>query len=692
MTRHLSISVLIVTLVLIIAQVGYACNIAPIAALSADPQYVVAGNSVELDGSGSYDSDGTITKCEWDWTNNGSYDYTETPDDKKATHTYNTVGTYTAKIRVTDNGSLTDTDTVTVYVKPSTYYVKTDGDDSNNGQSWAQAFATIQKGIDSVDGEGVVTVLVAEGTYEETVDFKGKDDIVLSNYDPNDVGWDVVEATIIDANSWGPAVTFSGLEDSSTKLTGFTITGGHITGVEERHAHWAFDANAADVYWNYNGTLQGDASITTTQNEYIIGSGALSLDGTGDYVSTPSVLDPADGPFSAFAWVKSDEIGATVRAILSQNYGTGTSRLWLHTNINGYLNAQLRVAGGSGLNSTYSGHTDGQWHHVGVVYDGKRRHLYADGVVILSDSSDLSGSLESCDGGLHIGANQPDPPTAFWNGKIDDVRVYTRALSVLDVKELYNSNDVYLGGGGIRGNGATAEISECLIKDNYTNNHGGGIFNADGLITRCKVMGNTAQYGGGLSDCMGIIRNSFIVKNTASQYGGGLNGCGSILSCTIADNTAFDAGGLEDCFVDIINCIVWGNDPNQFYNCVDPNYSCIQDWEGGGYDNITLNPKFVDPANDNYHLNVYSPCIDENMPTSGYTWQTDIDGDDRVVNSKIDIGADEVYDSDGDGVPDYVELQLGLDPTYADDGEWDFDRDGLSNSAEIQAGTDLNDV
>jgi len=75
------------------------------------------GSSVTLDGSGSYDPDGSITKYEWDWTNNGSYDYYETssyhPDgafDGKTTHTYSNSGTYTAKLRVTDNKNATDTD------------------------------------------------------------------------------------------------------------------------------------------------------------------------------------------------------------------------------------------------------------------------------------------------------------------------------------------------------------------------------------------------------------------------------------------------------------------------------------------------------------------------------------------------------------------------------------------------------
>jgi hypothetical protein len=95
----------------------------PIAILTAHPDTVFLGNSVVLNGGASYDWDGNIIKCEWDWTNNGSYDYYETYGDKKATHTYGSTGTKTAKLRVTDNDYYTDTDICTVTVEPLCEYL-----------------------------------------------------------------------------------------------------------------------------------------------------------------------------------------------------------------------------------------------------------------------------------------------------------------------------------------------------------------------------------------------------------------------------------------------------------------------------------------------------------------------------------------------------------------------------------------
>ncbi|MHC4574429.1 MAG: choice-of-anchor Q domain-containing protein [Planctomycetota bacterium] len=103
------------------------------------------------------------------------------------------------------------------------YYVDAiDGNDLNDGLSPETAFATIQKGIDTaVDYD---TVIVAEGTYCENIEFKGKN-IILSSTNPMDD--DVVGGTVIDGSEANSVVTFSGTENSSCVLRGFTITDGY---------------------------------------------------------------------------------------------------------------------------------------------------------------------------------------------------------------------------------------------------------------------------------------------------------------------------------------------------------------------------------------------------------------------------------------------------------------------------------
>ncbi len=69
--------------------------------------------------------------------------------------------------------------------------------------------------------------------------------------------------------------------------------------------------------------------------------------------------------------------------------------------------------------------TDGNWHRIGLVWDGSYRTLYVDDVAVAEDEqTNLVGS----ENGLYIGAGTAMEPGSFWSGLIDDVRIYNRAV------------------------------------------------------------------------------------------------------------------------------------------------------------------------------------------------------------------------------------------------------------------------
>ncbi len=72
---------------------------------------------VNFNGSGS-DADGTLVKYEWDFENNGTFDYVSDVTGV-TTHTFDTAGSYTAILRVTDNSGLTSTDSVDIAAEPA---------------------------------------------------------------------------------------------------------------------------------------------------------------------------------------------------------------------------------------------------------------------------------------------------------------------------------------------------------------------------------------------------------------------------------------------------------------------------------------------------------------------------------------------------------------------------------------------
>lgn len=82
-------------------------NESPTASLTADSTSGNAPLQVELDASGSSDTDGTIELYEWDFDGDGLFD--GYGDQDTVNHTYNAAGTYMALVRVTDDGGSQDT-------------------------------------------------------------------------------------------------------------------------------------------------------------------------------------------------------------------------------------------------------------------------------------------------------------------------------------------------------------------------------------------------------------------------------------------------------------------------------------------------------------------------------------------------------------------------------------------------------
>jgi hypothetical protein len=69
--------------------------------------------------------------------------------------------------------------------------------------------------------------------------------------------------------------------------------------------------------------------------------------------------------------------------------------------------------------------TDGQWHRIGLVWDGSHRRLCVDGVVVAEDMQD---DLESSAGGLFVGVGKNYTAGSFFSGLIDDIRIYNRVV------------------------------------------------------------------------------------------------------------------------------------------------------------------------------------------------------------------------------------------------------------------------
>jgi len=202
-------------------------------------------------------------------------------------------------------------------------------------------------------------------------------------------------------------------------------------------AYWKLDEAEGDIAFNSisdnHGLLSGSPAWQPETGKV---DGALEFDGIDDYIETDFVLNPADGPFSVFAWIKST---VPKKMIISQSDGDGAGDTWLYIDEDGNLMIGLRPpAVGRFVPQPLVSEfiiTDGQWHHIGFVWDGSYRSLCVDGIEVAKDAA-AQNPLKSTNGGLYLGAGKNLGAGTLFSGLIDDVRIYNQALTAEQIAAL----------------------------------------------------------------------------------------------------------------------------------------------------------------------------------------------------------------------------------------------------------------
>jgi len=171
---------------------------------------------------------------------------------------------------------------------------------------------------------------------------------------------------------------------------------------------------------NIKAQLYGDPVWRPTDGMV---NGALMLDGIDDFVGTWDIPGLSDGDFSVFLWIKGGNPG---QVVVSEYQGVN----WLMADeTQGYLKTDLTCTMGRSAGQSLVSEvtiTDGQWHRIGLTWDGTNRVLYVDDVVAASDTQ---ASLERSGMGLNIGCGPDETSGTFFSGLIDDVRIYNRAIT-----------------------------------------------------------------------------------------------------------------------------------------------------------------------------------------------------------------------------------------------------------------------
>jgi hypothetical protein len=211
-------------------------------------------------------------------------------------------------------------------------------------------------------------------------------------------------------------------------------------------AHWKFDEGSGSTALdssgnNHTGTISGAVYAPGRLN------GALSFNGAGNYVFaseaqaggvTGSGLDMGTRDWTVAAWIKTTTSGMLVTK-MGFIGGANPDGWGMSISGNGTLGGVIHKANVGNVN-IFAGDgatvTNGQWHHVAVVFNRTANMVrYVDGAATGSQYSLASLNGQSVDNTkqVRIGARDQPGDEIYFNGLIDDVRVFARALTAEEI-------------------------------------------------------------------------------------------------------------------------------------------------------------------------------------------------------------------------------------------------------------------
>jgi predicted outer membrane repeat protein len=574
----------------------------------------------------------------------------------------------------------------------------------------ADPFCWIQDAIDAAGDTD--EIVVAPGTYFETVNFLGKAITLRSSHGP--------EVTIIDAQGSDSAVTCDSGEGTDTILDGFTITGASVGGMYIDYS--SPTVTQCTFEGNHHGGLRNDFGSPTVTGCTFSGNTGGGGGGIFDFGFTTVVIG------CTFEGNNAENSGGGIFSFAASLVVTGCTFVGNTAGIEGGgIYNQVgeltltdctfignSAGGGGGMvgwgigatltDCTFSGNTATTLGG-GLFYFGG--NLALAGCTFAGNSSGLDG------GGLfNLGAPQTVTDCRFEGNTADRFGggMYELNVSLTMVDSTLIGNSAGTDGGGLYSLfSEDLMVTGCTFEGNAAGERGGGMLSSvdlDPAIVNCAFNGNSAAEGGGIfSDGMNAtLTNCTFGGNAAALHGG------AVFNRTLT--------GFPDDAV-FANCILWGNSPDQIFEIywgqdgsespTTVSHSNVQGgWGGLGENNINANPAFVDPAGGDYRLGPGSPCIDAGNNTAApEEITTDLDGNPRFVDDPdsddcgqapgacgdppvVDMGAYEFqpcpWDLNGDGVVDRSDLHQVIRNRGPCDGcREDVNGDGVVNGRDVAA-------
>ena len=229
--------------------------------------------------------------------------------------------------------------------------------------------------------------------------------------------WSIISSS---SSSCGSSATFSSTTDPNAIFTA--------------------DPGSYSLRWTLINGCYDDVNVT------VIDCKTVDFDGVNDFVTFKNNYN-LNNDFSIEVWVKPNSVSNTSTVFSRKNAANNTTGYDLSI-VNGQVKFNWYNGSGSGsvTSGAYTINTS-RWYHLAVTFNGSTYKLYVDGLE-LGSVNGTAPALTAINVEAILGAMyqvSPSVPTNYFNGWVDELEIWSKALSVENIRQMMNQEIVALG-------------------------------------------------------------------------------------------------------------------------------------------------------------------------------------------------------------------------------------------------------
>lgn len=194
-------------------------------------------------------------------------------------------------------------------------------------------------------------------------------------------------------------------------------------------------------------TLRWTTSCSTTDNVVITfeNCNVINFDGVDDHINFKNNFGLSSGSFSLEVWVKSNAANSNTQTIISKHLSPSSTDGYDLRLVNNILSFHWNNNSITATNSI----DINRWYHISVTFDGTNYKLYIDGILekTASGSNPASNNVDFILGAMSQGSTAPNN---YYNGWMDEVRIWNLSLTVDQIRQTMNQ-EITANGSNVQG-------------------------------------------------------------------------------------------------------------------------------------------------------------------------------------------------------------------------------------------------